>query len=211
LATKTKIVVGKVGDNISSEAVTIEDETLPVTNTLVTNEVFHSVFDTPVSLTQKPIAFSSVTVTETGEDPATFVEAADADYTVDYTNGTITVIDGGDMEDDTDYLITYTVAPKTFLRYNNLVAESEEVLNAASEPLVRDTDYVIDNSEGSISQIYDDAAGPFTVSYDFNPRNLAYKINAVVSGLDVDTVLFVCTSRAGCNGVATIVYTEAEA
>jgi hypothetical protein len=207
LTTKTKIVVGKVGDSLSSEEVTIEDEALPVTNTLIENEVFHSIYDTPVAVVGKPIAFGSVTVKETGEDPDTYVE--DSDYSIDYTNGTVTVIDGGDMADDIDYLITYTVAPKTYLRYNNLVAESEEVLNAALETLVRDTDYVIDNNEGSISQIYDNATGPFTVNYDFHPRNLAYKINEVATGIDVATVLFVCTSRAGCNGVATIVYTEA--
>ena len=87
---KTKIVVGKIGDTLTSEA------------SAVTDELFTSVYDTPVKLAHSNLVDGSVVID-------TFTE--DEDFTIDYVNGTITVINDdpleGTMEDATEYEIDY--------------------------------------------------------------------------------------------------------
>jgi len=71
--------------------------------TSITDESFTSEFDTPVTLAQKPISGSVVVKTIDGA--TTYTEGTD--YTIDYTNNTITVLSTGTMLDATAYYISY--------------------------------------------------------------------------------------------------------
>jgi hypothetical protein len=93
MAKTTKIVIGRVGDALSSADIA------------VTDEVFTSVFDTAVKLKHLNFQAASVSVTNIAKD-ATYVE--DTDYIIDYSNGTITVVSEEDMADATAYYINYT-------------------------------------------------------------------------------------------------------
>lgn len=77
----------------------------------VDDEGFDSGFDVAVSLANSPLEASSETVTS--EDGAT-TYTRDTDYTMDYVNGTITVLSTGDMEDATGYLISYNKDKRSF-------------------------------------------------------------------------------------------------
>jgi hypothetical protein len=60
---------------------------------------------TYASLANKPIKWDSETITT---DPAGTTYTRDTDYTMDYSNGEITTISGGDMAISTGYLASYT-------------------------------------------------------------------------------------------------------
>jgi hypothetical protein len=70
----------------------------------VEDETFTSDFDTAVSLEYNNIKSGSVVVTTT-DGTTTYTE--DTDYTIDYDNGTITVLSSGTMNSNTDYNIDY--------------------------------------------------------------------------------------------------------
>lgn len=70
----------------------------------ITDEHFTSSYDTAVSLANQPIEYNSETI-ETTDDVTSYTR--DTDYTIDYWNGTITVLSTGDMADATAYHATY--------------------------------------------------------------------------------------------------------
>jgi len=72
----------------------------------ITDESFNSgTLDNPVSLANSNIDDSSEVVTST-DGNTTYVK--DTDYSMDYTNGTITCLSTGSMVANTDYKISYT-------------------------------------------------------------------------------------------------------
>ncbi len=70
----------------------------------VTDESFTSDFDTAVALANTAIVQFSETVTNTA---GTTIYTKDSDYTMDYEDGTITVLSTGLMSDATEYYIDY--------------------------------------------------------------------------------------------------------
>jgi len=87
------------------DQVTPEEFARDVNTTTITDESFDSDFDTAVDLDYQAILQYSETVTTTA---GTTTYTRDTDYTMDYVNGTITVIDsGGSMSDSTEYYIDY--------------------------------------------------------------------------------------------------------
>ena len=71
----------------------------------ITDESFTSSFDVAVALAHTEITSGSEVVTTT-DGLTTYVK--DTDYTMDYPNGTITVLSTGSMLDATEYYIDYT-------------------------------------------------------------------------------------------------------
>jgi len=94
LATLTTIVVGRIGDTVDSTANSIVDE------------VFTSVFDTPVKLLHCSFVAATTNVEDIGGG-VPFTEGAGNDYVMDDANGTITVLSTGAMTDATPYEIDY--------------------------------------------------------------------------------------------------------
>ena len=78
--------------------------TITVNTIAVADETFHSNYNNAVALAHNNLKSGSVSVTTT-DDATTYAE--NTDYTIDYTNGTITVLDSGNMANDTDYHINY--------------------------------------------------------------------------------------------------------
>jgi len=70
----------------------------------ITDESFTSVFDTPVQLDHTDITGGTVVVTD---DPSNGPFTEGVDYTINYVNGTITVLSTGGMLNATGYLIDY--------------------------------------------------------------------------------------------------------
>ncbi len=107
-------------DDLTADSVTVTD----TSNGAVADESFASDHDTPVSLDNDNLTANSVTV-NTPDGETTYTE--DDDYTIDYDDGTITVLSTGDMADATEYHIDYDY---TFLE---------------------DTDYTIEYDNGTIT------------------------------------------------------------
>jgi hypothetical protein len=95
MATTTTVVVGRIGDAYDSDT------------KVVTNEVFTSVFDTPVKLLNHSIVGASTNVEPLGGG-VPFVEGALNDYVMDDEDGTITVLSTGAMADATQYEVDYS-------------------------------------------------------------------------------------------------------
>lgn len=100
-------------DNAIDEAVDDISRLMPrerisesVYRTDVTDETFTSSFGVAVALSFKPIKKGSVEVTS---KPAGTTYTEYDDFTMDYANGTITVLSTGDMSDSTDHLIDYKI------------------------------------------------------------------------------------------------------
>jgi len=70
----------------------------------ITDETFTSNHDTPVQLAHTNLTAGTVVVTDKPSD-GPYTEGVD--YTIDYANGTITVLSTGGMADATDFLIDY--------------------------------------------------------------------------------------------------------
>ena len=113
MATMTQIVVGRVGDNLTSEA------------SSVSAEPFTSVYDVPVKLANKHLVNGSVVVDN--PENGNFVE--NTDYTINYLNGSITVLSTGGMDDETEYAIDYD------WNVPNLAFKINEVTNTAASVL----------------------------------------------------------------------------
>lgn len=94
MATLTTIVVGRVGDGKDSVDDSIDDE------------LFKSVFDTPVFLGHRDLVNASTVVT-TLNGVTTYTEGPGDDYTVDDASGAITVLSTGTMADATVYKVDY--------------------------------------------------------------------------------------------------------
>ena len=73
----------------------------------IEDEAFTSAYGTAVSLTYSAIKPKSESV----DDGSGTTYTRDTDYTMDYWNGTITVLSGGSMADSTEYYVTYTKSP----------------------------------------------------------------------------------------------------
>ena len=84
------------GTNTLTTPYTITDE--------IVDETFNSAFDTAVELDYTELKTGTVVVTDVGGG-VTYTEGTD--YTVDYENGTITVLSTGAMADSTNYEIDY--------------------------------------------------------------------------------------------------------
>ncbi|MBM7624788.1 phage tail fiber protein [Sporohalobacter salinus] len=83
----------------------------------VTGEIFTSNYDTAVSLDQDGIIEGSETVTDT-DGTGEYYEGRD--YTMNYTNGEITVLSSGAMSDAADYLIDYEYANSKVINSGDL-------------------------------------------------------------------------------------------
>ena len=71
---------------------------------VITDETFTSSYDVAVALAHQNLISGTVVVTTT-DNVTTYTEGTD--YTIDYTNGTITVLSTGTMADATNYYIDY--------------------------------------------------------------------------------------------------------
>lgn len=80
----------------------------------VKDETFTSDYDVPVSLAHSNLVTESVVVSST-DGVTTFVEGMD--YTIDYGNGTVTVLSTGDMQNSTQYSISYEYNTETISSY----------------------------------------------------------------------------------------------
>jgi hypothetical protein len=94
LATTTAVVVGRIGDAYDSDTKSVVDE------------VFTSVFDTPVKLLNRNLVGASTNVEPLGGG-VPFVEGPLDDYVMDDEDGTITVLSTGAMADGTQYEVDY--------------------------------------------------------------------------------------------------------
>lgn len=92
MATLTTIVTGRIGDGYDS---TVDS---------VANEDVTSSFDVPVKLQFKDLVAGSVNVEDNGGG-VPYTE--NVDYTVDYSQGYITVLSSGGMADATVYDVDY--------------------------------------------------------------------------------------------------------
>ena len=97
------IVKDESNDNIIQQ-VTPERFAREVSPTKVTDEEFTSVFDTAVSLDNDGLVLYSETVTNAA---GTTTYTRDTDYTMDYEDGTVTVLSTGTMANATTYEIDY--------------------------------------------------------------------------------------------------------
>jgi hypothetical protein len=99
-------------------------------NINVTGEEFTSAFDVAVGLENAAIYDNTVAVTS-ADGNTTYIEGTD--YTIDYLNGTITVLSTGTMADATSYKINYR-------HYLNYTIEAGDI-----ETLVTKEDLPVDN------------------------------------------------------------------
>ena len=129
MAKTTKIVCGRFHDNLTSGDLAITDEP------------FKSNFDVAVKLVHLNFKAASVSVTNVLKN-TTYTESDD--YTIDYTNGYVTVVSTGIMANNTAYLINYT--------YNesSLALKINQVTNAASNVYA-----VCTNQNGIAVIVYD--------------------------------------------------------
>jgi len=84
-------------------------------NTEIEDEEFTSDYDEPVYLNSVNLEAGSVTVTDTSGS-VTYTEGTD--YTIDYENGSITVLRTGSMSDATDYEISYNTSDSVNFEVN---------------------------------------------------------------------------------------------
>lgn len=80
-----------------------DTKTIELPTVSVTGELFTSAFGTPVPLAHQKLVSGTVVVTD---GTTTYTEGTD--YTIDYPNGTITVLSTGNMADNTQYSIDYS-------------------------------------------------------------------------------------------------------
>lgn len=204
---ETKIVVGKVGDSFSSA------------ETAVTAESFTAISGQLVNLLHRRILAASATVkssayTATGNgaaDGTTIINTAHTEAD-DYWNGRTVLMLSGTCVGESCLISDFVKNTHTITLDG--VGFSAQIDSGDTYALVfiEDTDYALNYLHGSIFMM---PAGHMTtltsylIDYTWVQDSLAYKINDVISDASVDTVLFIRTMRAGNNGVATIVYTEA--
>jgi hypothetical protein len=93
MATLTKVLVGRIGDALSSAA------------TAITDEHFTSAFDTWVYAAHPDFTRGSV-LTRKSDNTVTYTVGVD--YQIDYRRGAIKVLSGGTMLDATAYHVSYT-------------------------------------------------------------------------------------------------------
>ena len=130
MAKTTKIVVGRVGDSLTSVA------------TAVTDENFISTFDLPVNLVygwrqrgtgqgnQTIIVAASVSVTNIAKD---VTYSGVTDYTIDYTHGIVTVLSTGTMADATHYYVNYSwVIPNLAYKINAITTAATTVYSVCT-------------------------------------------------------------------------------
>jgi hypothetical protein len=171
-------------------------------NITVAAEEFIYVAGATVQLTHQYLADGSVDVYDDDTVPNHYLE--DTDFTIDYTAGTLTILDA-DLDGTQDhYYIDYHSCPPIQLKHQNLVSASE----AVNTDLIKDTDYTIDYTAGILTAIYDGdlTDEEATIDYDWNDvASLVYKINTITSA--ATSTQYVSLNIFGQNGVATILYT----
>lgn len=152
------------------QQITPEGFARDVSPNTITNETTTSSFDVAVSLAHAAIVQYSETVTTVA---GTTTYTRDTDYTMDYTNGTITVLSTGTMLDATAYYIDYvyytTGKPDSFcLEYD--VTNKKYVFRLAPTP---------------------DATYIYTLVYPAQPATLSGSVDAIWAQLEY------CLERGG--------------
>jgi hypothetical protein len=208
------IVVGRIGDALTSEAQAVTGEAFTSNVKIFMNESFISSLDKPVKLLHGDIVDLYYGVSEAALEgppgPGDFIDSSN--YTLNLKTGIITCLSTGLMTDNTEYFAFYVSAPPIPLAHKNIVAGSVVVQEEGESALEENTDYTVDYANGTITAVFAGVpsgmgdATLYAVSYDWVIPNLAYKINQVTTA--AASVEWVCTTRAGRNGIATIVYTS---
>jgi len=100
----------------------------------VINETFNSSeYDTWVQLAHKNIVNASETVTDLN---GTTIYTRGTDYEMNYTDGKIKVLSGGNMQNYTDYLISYKYTTRETSPFNTAMTSATNIMNVTIPLLV---------------------------------------------------------------------------
>jgi len=154
-------------------------DTTNVSRTITDESFFVTSYDVAISLDHLNLTTSSVIVTTT-DGLTTYVE--DTDYTIDYVNGTITVLSTGTMEDSTEAVVdesfTSSFDIAVSLAHSDLVSGSVVVTTTDGvTTYVEDTDYTIDYTNGTITVLSTGAmldATAYYIDYTYNVDSTYY-------------------------------------